>query len=181
MRVTAAKPHWRAISVAFDDQGEMVPRRGVTSFSAPRFPRLFEQRRELPPLGFAQCLPGGDEVPVLDSDDAHPRYGGRNALLQALQAKRRKRGGSAEKQEIDHGGLQRRAGEAALKEGRARDGAIIADPRGAEASIAGKAGRCAEYSGHHAGGLESHRDPRVATRHRRTVPTARQTFCRKPP
>ena len=35
MRVTAAKPHWRAISVAFDDQGEMVPRRGVTSFSVP--------------------------------------------------------------------------------------------------------------------------------------------------
>jgi hypothetical protein len=35
MRVTAAKPHWRAISVAFDDQGEMVPRRGVTSLSVP--------------------------------------------------------------------------------------------------------------------------------------------------
>ena len=31
----AAKPHWLAISVAFDAQGESVPKRGVTSTNAP--------------------------------------------------------------------------------------------------------------------------------------------------
>ena len=29
MRLIAEKPHWRAISVALDDQGEIVPSRGV--------------------------------------------------------------------------------------------------------------------------------------------------------
>src|SRR5574338_448728 len=34
-RTTWSKPHWRAMSVALEDQGEMVPRRGVTRRSSP--------------------------------------------------------------------------------------------------------------------------------------------------
>ena len=35
MRITLAKPHWRAMSVAFDDHGEIVPSRGTTSNCVP--------------------------------------------------------------------------------------------------------------------------------------------------
>ena len=35
MRRTNSRPHSLAMSVAFEDQGEMVPRRGVTSTTCP--------------------------------------------------------------------------------------------------------------------------------------------------
>ena len=38
MRRTAASPQLRAMSVAFDDHGEIVPGRGTTSSSAPSSP-----------------------------------------------------------------------------------------------------------------------------------------------
>jgi hypothetical protein len=69
---------------------------------------FFEQERELSPLAFGERLSKGDEVPVFGGADAHPRQTIRQALLQTLQAERRKGGGAAEEEEVGHGGLQRR-------------------------------------------------------------------------
>jgi hypothetical protein len=40
MRATFARPQLAAMSVAFDDHGEIVPGRGTTSSNSPSSPRL---------------------------------------------------------------------------------------------------------------------------------------------
>jgi len=72
MRRTASRPHRRAISVALEDQGEMVPKRGTLSSMRPRRRRgLAVLEQALQYIGFPRIerALGFDEMPVFGGCD----------------------------------------------------------------------------------------------------------------
>ena len=88
MRATASRPQTCAMSVAFDDQGEIVPGRGTVSSSCPgpsggdALPVGIEQPLEHRRLGGRQVAPQVDEVQVVDADAVERR---RHAPLRGEQ------------------------------------------------------------------------------------------------
>ncbi len=103
MRRTAASPQTCAMSVALEDQGDTVPKRGTVNRFAPPWPDVAR------PLGVEQALEDGvlggrefarrvDEVDELDRDRPHARLDAPQRREQPLDPEARECGRAPEPQ-----------------------------------------------------------------------------------
>jgi hypothetical protein len=151
MRSTASRPLFAAMSVAFDDHGEMVPTRGVTRKSSPPpvgrgrlFALLCQQHCQLPALACRSARCAGRRS--ASSRQRRMRIPGtperRQRRAAADPAERKDENAAAPRRNrisAMAGGLQRRAGKAACGKDARKDrrgAAIIAD-RGRAPAVVG--------------------------------------------
>jgi hypothetical protein len=118
MRFTAAKPQFLAMSVAFELQGDIVPRRGVTSSSSPaggtgnssgNAQQILEPRC----FGVIQRCVELDEIPVFG---VQPKAGRASPILFCRRARR----------DAENAEMPRRARNSAMMDGPGRVGGAMA-------------------------------------------------------